>query len=143
MLQLILPCKATDMVRLALLAAAVAALASSPVSPTWAQSRARSQVSARSKTRPPFLRRDTPPTAWDYDNRDDTRDFQANGIFPGDFASRPGLAWLGAAGIIAAAPSTSGSHFGPIYCTRRYYRAHNPRPGYFQGDDGVWYRCGS
>ncbi|HVX76034.1 MAG TPA: hypothetical protein VHB49_07900 [Bradyrhizobium sp.] len=83
-----------------------------------------------------------PPTAWDYDNRDDDRDFQANGVFPGDFAARPGLAWLGAAGIIAAAPSRSGSHFGPIYCTRKYYRAHNPRPGYFQGDDGVWYRCG-
>jgi hypothetical protein len=118
---------------LALLAAAMAILAASPLAPAAAQS----------TTREPFLRRDTPPTAWDYDNRDDTRDFQANGVFPGDFAARPGLAWLGAAGIIAALPSTSGSHFGPIYCTRRYYRAHNPRPGYFQGDDGAWHRCGS
>ncbi|HUO01076.1 MAG TPA: hypothetical protein VMU69_33170 [Bradyrhizobium sp.] len=142
MLQLIAPRTATDMARVTLLAAAVAALASSPLSSASAQSKARSSASVHSKTRPPFLRRDTPPTVRDYDNRDDTRDFQANGVFPGDFATRPGLAWLGAAGIIAAAPSTSGSHFGPIYCTRRYYRTRNPRPGYFQGDDGVWYRCG-
>src|ERR1700742_2327359 len=131
MLQLIAPRTSTR--TLSFLAAAMAILASSPISPAGAQS----------TPREPFLRRDTPPTAWDYDNRDDTRDFQANGVFPGDFAARPGLAWLGAAGIIAAMPSTSGSHFGPIYCTRRYYRAHNPRPGYFQGDDGAWYRCGS
>jgi hypothetical protein len=147
MLQLIAPRTATGLAgsglaRLTLLAAAVVALASSPLSPALAKSKkARSEVSAQSKTRKPFLRRDLPPTIRDYDNRDDTRDFQANGVFPGDFAARPGLAWLGAAGIIAAAPSTSGSHFGPIYCSRRYYRAHNPRPGYFQGDDGVWYRC--
>jgi hypothetical protein len=133
MLQLIAPRKPSVMARLALSAAAVAILASSPFS----------SASAQSTTREPFLRRDTPPTAWNYDNRDDNRDFQTNGVFPGDFAARPGLAWLGAAGIIAAMPSTSGSHFGPIYCTRRYYRAHNPRPGYFQGDDGAWYRCGS
>jgi hypothetical protein len=132
MLRLISPYKPAA-VRLALLAAIVTILASSSLSSAWAQS----------TTREPFLRRDTPPTAWDYDNRDDTRDFQANGVFPGDFAAKPGLAWLGAAGIIAAMPSTSGSHFGPIYCTRRYYRAHNPRPGYFQGDDGAWHRCGS
>lgn len=142
MLQLIAPRTASGIARLTLLAAAVVVLASSPLSPARAQSKARAEASAQSKTRPPFLRRDTPPTARDYDNRDDTRDFQANGVFPGDFAAHPGLAWLGAAGIIAAAPSTSGSHFGPIYCSRRYYRAHNPRPGYFQGDDGVWYRCG-
>jgi len=130
MLRLISPYKPAA-VRLALLAAIVIIPASSPLSSAWAQS----------TTREPFLRRDTPPTAWDYDNRDDTRDFQANGVFPGDFAAKPGLAWLGAAGIIAAMPSTGGSHFGPIYCSRRYYRAHNPRPGYFQGDDGAWYRC--
>jgi hypothetical protein len=133
MLRLISPYKPAETARQALLAAIVTILASSPLTSAWAQS----------TTREPFLRRDTPPTARDYDNRDDTRDFQANGVFPGDFAARPGLAWLGAAGIIAAMPSTSGSHFGPIYCTRRYYRAHNPRPGYFQGDDGAWHRCGS
>ena len=87
----------------------------------------------------PFLRRDVPPTAWHYDGRDDTRDFQNNGFFPGDFAANPGSAWIGAAGLFGFTPS-GGSHFGPIYCTRRY-RSHNPTPGYFQGDDGVWYRC--
>ncbi|SDT60071.1 BA14K family protein [Bradyrhizobium canariense] len=108
--------------------AAAMILSSAGAAPVLAQS-----------THEPFLRRDTPPTAWYYDNRDDTRDFQANGVFPGDFAARPGLAWLGAAGIIGSTLS-GGSHFGPIYCTRRY-RSHNPMPGYFQGDDGVWYRC--
>jgi hypothetical protein len=110
------------------LTAAVTVVASMSATPTFAQS-----------AHEPFLRRDTPPTAWYYDNRDDTRDFQANGLFPGGFAAHPGLAWLGAAGIIGFTP-TGGSHFGPIYCTRQY-RSHNRRPGYFQGDDGVWYRC--
>ncbi|WP_213769918.1 hypothetical protein [Bradyrhizobium sp. dw_78] len=115
--------------RLTILTAALTILASAGAAPAWAQ-----------RAHEPFLRRDTPPTAWYYDNRDDVRDFQANGVFPGDFAAHPGLAWLGAAGIIGFTPS-GGSHFGPIYCTQRYYRSHNPRPGYFQGDDGVWYRC--
>jgi hypothetical protein len=89
--------------------------------------------------RQPFLQRDVPPTAWYYDNRDDSRDFQNNGFFPGDFAANPPVAWIGAAGIIGFRPA-GGSHFGPIYCMRRY-RSHNPRPGYFQADDGIWYRC--
>jgi hypothetical protein len=89
---------------------------------------------------PPFLQRDVPPTTgWHFDGRDDTRDFQNNGFFQGDFAARPGSAWLGAAGVIGFTPS-GGSHFGAIYCNRAY-RHHNPRPGYFQGEDGVWYRC--
>ena len=87
----------------------------------------------------PFLRRDLPPTAWSYDGRDDTRDFQNNGFFPGDFAAHPGRAWIGSAGLFGFTPS-GGSHFGVIYCARRY-RTHSPTPGYFQGDDGVWYRC--
>jgi hypothetical protein len=87
----------------------------------------------------PFLQRDVPPTAWYYDNRNDGRDFQNNGFWPGDFAANPPAAWIGAAGLLGLRPA-GGSHFGPIYCTRRY-RSHNPAPGYFQGDDGVWYRC--
>jgi hypothetical protein len=90
-------------------------------------------------THQPFLQRDVPSTAWHYDGRDDTRDFQNNGFFPGDFAANPPAAWVGAAGIFGFTPQ-GGSHFGPIYCTRRY-RSHNRAPGYFQGDDGVWYRC--
>jgi hypothetical protein len=87
----------------------------------------------------PFLQRDVPPTAWYYDNRNDGRDFQNNGFWPGDFAANPPAAWIGAAGLLGFRPA-GGSHFGPIYCTRRY-RSHNPAPGYFQGDDGVRYRC--
>ena len=34
-------------------------------------------------------------SAWYYDNRDDTRDFQNNGFFPGDFAAHPPSAWMG------------------------------------------------
>ncbi len=91
------------------------------------------------RTHQPFLQRDVPPTAWHYDGRDDVRDFQTNGVFPGDFAAEPGSAWIGAAGLFGFTPS-GGSHNGPIYCTRRY-RSHNPMPGYFQSDDGAWYRC--
>jgi hypothetical protein len=87
----------------------------------------------------PFLRRNSFPSPWYFDGRDDTRDFPNNGFFPGNFAANPAGAWLGAAGIFGATP-TGGSQFGPIYCTRRY-RAHNPVPGYFQGYDGAWYRC--
>jgi hypothetical protein len=87
----------------------------------------------------PFLRRQSFPSAWHYDGRDDTRDFPNNGFFPGNFAANPAGAWLGAAGIIGSTP-TGGSQFGPIYCARRY-RAHSPVPGYFQGYDGAWYRC--
>ena len=72
----------------------------------------------------PFLQRNAPPTAWYYDNRDDTRDFQNNGFLPGDFAANPPGAWTGASGLIGFRPA-GGSHFGPIYCTRRY-RSHNP-----------------
>jgi len=90
-------------------------------------------------THVPFLQRDTPPTAWYFDGRDDVRDFQNNGFYPGDFAAHPADVMIGAAGIFGALP-TGGSHFGQIYCTRQF-RGHNPRPGYFQGDDGIWYRC--
>ena len=60
----------------------------------------------------PFLQRDVPSTAWYYDDRDDTRDFQNNGFFPGDFAAHPPSAWLGAAGIFGFTPS-GGSQFRP------------------------------
>ena len=124
---------ARTMSRLPILVAAVITLASGGAGSVLAQ-RALAQG-----THEPFLRRDVPPTAWHFDDRDDTRDFQNNGFFPGNFAARPGTAWLGAAGLFGFTPS-GGSQFGVIYCTRRY-RSYNRRPGYFQGDDGVWYRC--
>ena len=117
-----------DMSRLGKLMVAVAVVAWASAAPAFAQN-----------AHPPFLQRDVPPTAWYYDNRDDGRDFQNNGFFPGDFAANPAGAWIGAAGIIGFTPS-GGSHFGPIYCIRRY-RSHNRAPGYFQGDDGIWHRC--
>jgi hypothetical protein len=120
------------MSKLGILFAAAIALGGAAVAPVLTPALAQS-------AHVPFLRRDVPPTAWYYDNRDDTRDFQANGVFPGDFAAHPSRAWLGAAGLLGFRP-TGGSYFGPIYCTRRY-RSHNRAPGYFQGDDGVWYRC--
>jgi hypothetical protein len=110
------------------LIAAVTLLASAGAGPVLAQ-----------HAHQPFLQRDAPPTAWSYDGRNDARDFQNNGFFPGDFAAHPADAMIGAAGIFGAMPS-GGSHFGRIYCNRRY-RAHSPAPGYFQGDDGIWYRC--
>jgi hypothetical protein len=119
---------AWTMSRLRILTAAVITLASIGAGSAFAQSAHQS-----------FLQRDVPPTAWHYDGRDDARDFQNNGFFPGDFAANPAGAWLGAAGLFGFTPS-GGSQFGVIYCTRRY-RSHNPSPGYFQGDDGVWYRC--
>lgn len=119
---------ARTMSRLRVLAATVITLASIGAGSALAQS-----------AHQPFLQRDVPSTAWHFDERDDTRDFQNNGFFPGDFAANPGSAWIGAAGLFGFTPS-GGSQFGPIYCTRRY-RSYNRVPGYFQGDDGVWYRC--
>jgi hypothetical protein len=116
------------MSRLRILLAATCALVSASAGSASAQS-----------AHQPFLQRDVPPTAWHYDDRGDTRDFQNNGFFPGDFAANPAGAWLSAAGLFGFTPS-GGSHFAPIYCTRRY-RSHNPSPGHFQGEDGVWYRC--
>ena len=64
--------------QLKMLIAAVALLASAGVGPALAQ-----------RAHQPFLQRDVPPTAWSYDGRDDARDFQNNGFFPGDFAAHP------------------------------------------------------
>jgi BA14K-like protein len=116
------------MSRLRILMAAACALASASAGSASAQS-----------AHEPFLRRDIPPAAWHFDERDDDRDFQNNGFFPGNFAANPASAWIGAAGLFGFTPS-GGSHFAAIYCTRRY-RSYNRERGYFQGEDGVWYRC--
>jgi hypothetical protein len=39
-----------------------------------------------------------------YDNRDDHRDFQTNGVFPGNFATDPFMAGVGAAGWLGSNP---------------------------------------
>ena len=46
-------------------------------------------------------------SGWLYDNRDDSRDFPSNGVFPGNFATQPSLAWIGAAGIAGSTPQRS------------------------------------
>src|SRR5690242_19303330 len=48
-------------------------------------------------------------SGWFYDNRDDSRDFTANGFFPGNFTADPPSAWLGAAGALAG-----NSHRSPL-----------------------------
>jgi len=46
-------------------------------------------------------------TGWFYDNRDDDRDFPSNGVFPGNFAAQPYVAWIGAGGIAGSTPRRS------------------------------------
>src|SRR5262249_36557064 len=48
---------------------------------------------------------DTSP--WPFDGRDDHRDFGSNGSFPGNFATNPSSAWIGAAGLIGSNPQRS------------------------------------
>jgi hypothetical protein len=54
---------------------------------------------------------------FNYDNRDDQRDFPTNGVFPGNFAASPFFAGVGAAGWLGsnpqhqAAPYPSQSYF--------------------------------
>ena len=46
-------------------------------------------------------------SGWLYDDRDDDRDFPSNGVFPGNFAAQPYVAWIGAAGIAGTTPRRS------------------------------------
>jgi len=49
-----------------------------------------------------------PPVVWFFDGRDDTRDFPTNGFFPGDFATDPARAAIGAAGLFGGTPRSGG-----------------------------------
>jgi len=51
-----------------------------------------------------------------YDNRDDQRDFPTNGVFPGNFASDPFFAGIGAAGWLGSNPQ----HQARPYPSRTY-----------------------
>lgn len=44
---------------------------------------------------------------WSFDGRDDRRDFSTNGFFPGNFATKPSNAWIGAAGLLGSNPQRS------------------------------------
>jgi len=46
-------------------------------------------------------------SGWLYDNRDDNRDFPTNGVFPGNYAARPAIAWIGAGGFAGGTPQRS------------------------------------
>jgi hypothetical protein len=50
-------------------------------------------------------------SGWLYDHRNDNRDFPTNGVFPGNFAAQPNVAWIGAAGFLESAPQHSASPY--------------------------------
>jgi hypothetical protein len=89
-------------------------------------------------------------SGWFFDGRNDDRDFPTNGVFPGNFASNPPVAGIGAAGLFgsnpwrSALPYPSQVIFGPArdqsYCARRY-RSYDPSSGTFIGSDGARHRC--
>ena len=54
---------------------------------------------------------------FNYDNRDDQRDFPANGVFPGNFAANPFTASVGAAGWLGSNPQ----HQAVPYPSQTYY----------------------
>jgi hypothetical protein len=69
-------------------------------------------------------------SGWNYDGRDDDRDFPTNGFFPGNFAADPAAAAFGAAGLFgsnpwhSATPYPSQGVIGSVRhqaaCTHRY-----------------------
>jgi hypothetical protein len=54
---------------------------------------------------------------FNYDNRDDQRDFPTNGVFPGNFAADPFFASVGAAGWLGSNPQ----HQAMPYPSQTYY----------------------
>ena len=50
-------------------------------------------------------------SGWLYDNRGDDRDFPSNGVFPGNFAAQPFVAWIGAGGIAGSTPRRSATPY--------------------------------
>jgi hypothetical protein len=94
-------------------------------------------------------------SGWSFDIRDDDRDSKNNGFFPGNFASNPSVAWIGAAGLLGSNPRRSATPypsqvvFGPpingttanqASCNRRH-RSHDPASGTFRGKDGAHHSC--
>ena len=83
-------------------------------------------------------------SGWFYDNRDDSRDFTANGFFPGNFTADPPSAWLGAAGLLAG-----NSYRSPLpYPSQVVIEAQRPcsqrgraLERAYIGSDGVRHRC--
>ena len=86
-------------------------------------------------------------SGWFYDNRDDSRDFPANGFFPGNFTADPASAWLGAAGALAGnsrrspLPYPSQVVIGPRPAQAICGRSGRSRERTFVGSDGARHRC--
>lgn len=74
---------------------------------------------------------------FNYDNRDDQRDFPTNGVFPGNFASDPFTASVGVAGWLGSNPQHSAVPYpsqtyyvdvrGRVFCQQ--YRPEEAAPG--------------
>ena len=89
-------------------------------------------------------------SGWYYGGRDDNRDFPTNGLFPGNFATNPANAWIGAAGIFGSTPWRSATPYPSqvvielareqAYCTQRH-DSHDRASGTFLGKDGARHRC--
>jgi BA14K-like protein len=87
---------------------------------------------------------------WSFDMRDDKRDFTTNGFFPGNFATAPSNAWIGAAGLLESNPQRSAQPypsqvvFGQsphaAYCVQ-HYRSYDRSSGTYVGRDGLRHRC--
>jgi hypothetical protein len=89
-------------------------------------------------------------SGWSFDIRDDDRDSSSNGFFPGNFASHPSVAWIGAAGLLGSNPRRSAAPYpsqvvfgspvnrptaGHVSCSRRH-RSYDPASG-----TSPWHRC--
>jgi hypothetical protein len=83
-------------------------------------------------------------SGWFYDNRDDSRDFTANGFFPGNFTADPPSSWLGAAGVVAGNSYRSPAPYPSqvvIEAQRPCVQGDRRRNRWFVGSDGVRHRC--
>jgi hypothetical protein len=126
------------MIKLSVLIASVAVLASAPTA-TLAQDYGSRTV------------RFGNTSGWYFDGRDDFSDFPTNGFFPGNFAAPPAKVAIGAAGIFGSTPwrsiapypsqvSIGSSARDRAYCARRY-RSYDPASGTFVGSDGARHPC--
>jgi hypothetical protein len=89
-------------------------------------------------------------SGWSFDGRDDDRDSSSNGFFPGNFASDPSTAWIGAAGLLGSNPRRSataypsqivvGSTGHHVHCPQGN-RSYDPTSGTILGKDDLRHRC--
>jgi BA14K-like protein len=86
-------------------------------------------------------------SGWQYDNRDDHRDYPTNGFFPGNFSADPSTSWLGISGALAGNSERSVLPYPSqvvIGATRRdclHHRSYDPASGTYLGRNGLRHRC--